>query len=234
MIKLTIQSVLQTLLWTILLGVIYPLVMTIFAQVCFPYQANGSLIKDASGNIIGSELIAQQFTGNCYFWPRPSATTYATMPAGASNLGPTSKQLQSNVQSNAAAFRSGNNLPADAAVPSDMVFASASGVDPDISPAAAQLQIGRVAAARGLGVQDVTALVEQFTEGPQFGFLGETRVNVLRLNVAMDNKWPKTKPAVAQALPTTPATATPAATPATPAASPAAPATAPTATPSAT
>ncbi len=205
--KLIIQSILQTLLWTILLGVLYPLVMTVIAQVAFPYQANGSLIKDDKGNIIGSELIAQQFTGAKYFWPRPSASAnapqisaYGTMPAGASNLGPTSSALQTAVQTNAKAMRDAHAKwmkdPVNDPIPSDLVFASASGVDPDITPEAARFQIGRVADARGLKTEEVGALVDQFVKGPQFGFLGEARVNVLKLNLALDAKWPATKPAI--------------------------------------
>jgi K+-transporting ATPase ATPase C chain len=196
MIKLTIQSILQTLVWTILLGILYPLTMTIIAQVAFPYQANGSLIKDTKGNIIGSEMLAQQFTGTKYFWPRPSADAYGTMPAGGSNLGPTSKALHDNVQNNAKALRDAHKLAPDAPVPSDLVFTSASGVDPHITPEAARFQIGRVADARGLKVAEVSALVEQFVEAPQFGFLGEPRVNVLKLNLALDDKWPASKPAI--------------------------------------
>jgi len=194
--KLIFQSILQTLVWTVLLGLLYPLVMTVISQVAFPYQANGSLIRDAKGNIIGSELIAQQFTGTKYFWPRPSADGYGTTPAAGSNLGPTSSTLQSNVQANAKALRDAHKLPADAPVPSDLVFTSASGVDPHITPEAARFQIGRVADARGLKKEDVSALVDQFVEKPQLGFLGESRVNVLKLNLAMDSKWPDTKPAI--------------------------------------
>ncbi len=214
MIKLTIQSILQTLLWTILLGILYPLVMTIFAQLVFPYQANGSLIKDAKGNVIGSEFLAQQFTGTKYFWPRPSADGYGTTPAAGSNLGPTSATLQTNVQANAKAMRDAHSKwmhdPVNDPIPSDLVFTSASGVDPHITPEAARFQIGRVADARGLKVAEVSALVEQFVEGPQLGFLGEPRVNVLKLNLALDDKWPATKPAITPP----PASLTPAAAPA--------------------
>jgi K+-transporting ATPase ATPase C chain len=131
-------------------------------------------------------LLAQQFTGDKYFWPRPSAGSYATVPSGASNLGPTSQALQSNVTANAVAFRTGNKLAADAPVPADMVFTSASGLDPHISPEAARLQVARVAAARSLSVDQVKELVEKFVESPQWGIFGESRVNVLRLNVALD------------------------------------------------
>jgi len=185
--KLIIQSILLTIVFTVLTGVLYPLAVTGIAQVAFPHQANGSLIE-RDGQVVGSELLAQQFTGPKYFWPRPSAGSYATVPSGASNLGPTSAALQSNVVNNAKAFRDGNKLPADAPVPADMVFTSASGLDPDISPDAARLQIARVATARGVNEDVVRTLVEKFVEPPQFGFLGEARVNVLGLNLALDQR----------------------------------------------
>jgi potassium-transporting ATPase KdpC subunit len=188
--KLFIQSVRQTILWTIIAGVAYPLVMTGISQLLFHKQANGSLIE-RNGQIVGSALIAQQFTGDKYFWPRPSAGSYATVPSGASNYGPTSQALQSNVTANAAAFRTGNKLAADAPVPADMVFTSASGLDPHISPEAARLQVARIAAARGLPEDQVKALVETFVEAPQWGIFGEPRVNVLELNVALDDLQPR-------------------------------------------
>jgi K+-transporting ATPase ATPase C chain len=184
--KLFVQSILLTIVFTVLTGVLYPLVITGIAQVAFRDQANGSLLV-RNGAVVGSELLAQQFTGDKYFWPRPSAGSYATVPSGASNLGPTSQTLQSNVTANAAAFRTGNKLAADAPVPADMVFTSASGLDPHISPEAAQLQVARVAAARGMGADQVKALVEKFVESPQWGIFGEARVNVLRLNLALDD-----------------------------------------------
>ena len=190
MLKLTLQSIRQTLLWTLLAGIIYPLLVTLVAQVAFRSQANGSLVQ-RDGKIVGSALLAQQFQGTNYFWPRPSACTYGSGPAGfvassGSNLGPTSGQLQTNVMNNIAAFISGNNLPTNTVVPPDMVFASASGLDPHISPESARLQVGRVAASRGLAPDKVQALVDRFTEPPQWGFLGQARVNVLLLNVALD------------------------------------------------
>lgn len=188
--KLLIQSIRQTILWTVIAGVAYPLVMTGIAQLLFHKQANGSLIE-RHGQVVGSELIAQQFTGDRYFWPRPSAGSYATVPSGASNYGPTSQALQSNVTANAAAFRTGNKLAADAPVPADMVFTSASGLDPHISPESARLQVARVATARGLAENQVRALVEKFVEPPQWGIFGEPRVNVLELNVALDDMQPK-------------------------------------------
>ena len=193
--KVILQAIRQTLVWTVICGIAYPVVMTVFSQLVFPEQANGSLVM-RDGKIIGSALLAQQFTGSNYFWPRPSACTYGTGPTGlvassGSNLGPTSGALQTNVQNNTAAFISGNNLPTNTVVPADIVFASASGLDPHISPEAARLQIARVAAARSLSVDKVTGLVQKFTEGPQWGFLGEPRVNDLLLNVALDELEPK-------------------------------------------
>jgi K+-transporting ATPase ATPase C chain len=190
MIKLISQSVRQTLVWTLVAGVLYTVAMTVVAQVLFPAQANGSLVEK-DGKIVGSALLAQQFTGTNYFWPRPSACSYGTGPSGisassGSNLGPTSGALQTNVQNNITAFLTGNNLPTNTPVPADMVYASGSGLDPEISPEAARLQIKRVAASRGLSEDKVTALVAQFTEQPQWGFLGQARVNVLRLNLALD------------------------------------------------
>jgi len=135
---------------------------------------------------VGSELLAQQFTGTNYFWPRPSACTYGTRPSGASNLGPTSGQLQTNVLNHAAALRTAHGLATNAPVPADLLFASGSGLDPHISPEAAHFQVARVAAARSLPVDRVAKLVDAFVEPPQFGFLGDPRVNVLKLNLALD------------------------------------------------
>lgn len=196
--KLIIQSVRQTLLWTVVTGVMYPVVITVIAQVAFNKQANGDLVV-RDGKIVGSALLAQQFTGTNYFWPRPSACGYGTGPSGivassGSNLGPTSGPLQTNVMNNVAAFISGNNLPTDTVVPADMVFASASGLDPHISPEAARLQVARVAASRGLNEDKVRTLVERFIESPQWGFLGQARVNVLLLNVALDEMDTSKKP----------------------------------------
>ena len=204
--KLLIQSIRQTILWTLICGIAYPVVMTLLAQVAFPSQANGSLVL-RDGKVIGSALLAQQFTGSNYFWPRPSACSYGAgpatssntnglVPSGASNLGPTSGQLQTNVQNNTAAFLAGNNLPTNTPVPADIVFASGSGLDPHISPQAAGLQIARVAAARALSVDKITALVDKFTEDSQWGFLGEPRVNVLLLNIALDELAAKQTPPV--------------------------------------
>lgn len=190
MIKLTIQAIRQTIVWSIITGMIYPLVFTVFAQLVFPKQANGSLVM-RDGKLVGSEWMAQQFQGAKYFWPRPSAASYGTGATGlnassGSNLGPTSAQLQTNVRTNAKALRDAHKLAADAPVPADLVYASASGVDPHISPEAAEFQVARVAAARGMAADRVRSLVEQQVEQPQLGFLGQARVNVLLLNIALD------------------------------------------------
>jgi K+-transporting ATPase ATPase C chain len=175
MIKLITQAIRQTLVWTVLTGIIYPLAVTLIAQLAFTDKANGSLVE-RDGKLVGSALLAQQFTGPKYFWPRPSAATYGTGPSGltagsGSNHGPTSAQLQTDVRANAKALREAHKLPADAPVPADLVFASASGLDPHISPDAAQFQIARVAAARGLSEDQVKALVEKFIEPPQWGLI---------------------------------------------------------------
>jgi potassium-transporting ATPase KdpC subunit len=190
MIKTIIQSIRHTLVWSVIAGVIYTAVFTVFAQVVFRHQANGSLVE-RDGKIIGSVYLAQQFTGTNYFWPRPSACSYGTGPSGisassGSNFGATSAKLQAAVSNNIVAFISGNNLPTNTVVPADMVYASASGLDPHISPEAAQLQIARVAASRGLSQDKVKELVSRFTESPQWGIFGQARVNVLLLNVALD------------------------------------------------
>jgi potassium-transporting ATPase KdpC subunit len=185
--KLLRQSLVLLLLMTTITGVLYPLAATGLAQLVFPRQANGSLIvKD--GKPIGSALIGQSFTDPKYFWGRPSATSPNAYNAGASsgsNLGPTHPALTAAVKQRIAALRAvdpGNNAP----VPVDLVTASGSGLDPEISPAAAQYQLARVARARGLSASQVQALVNECTSGRQLGMLGEPRVNVLQLNLALD------------------------------------------------
>lgn len=195
MIKTILRSILHTLVWSVITGVIYTVVFTVFAQLLFKHQAEGSLVE-RNGKIVGSIWLAQQFTGTNYFWPRPSACGYGTGPSGisassGSNLGATSAKLQASVSNNIVAFISGNNLPTNTVVPADMVYASASGLDPHISPESAQLQIDRVAAARGLNADKVKDLVAKFTERPQWGIFGQARVNVLLLNSALDDLSPK-------------------------------------------
>jgi potassium-transporting ATPase KdpC subunit len=181
---------LMVVVLTVLLGIVYPLLMTGIAQVLMPSQANGSLVRDSSGNVVGSALLAQGFTQPQYFHPRPSAAGsngYDATASGGSNLGPTNQKLIDTVQSNADAYRQENGLAADAQVPVDAVTASASGLDPDISPANALLQVHRVAVARGLSDDRVRSMVDQYTEGRTLFVLGEPRVNVLKLNMALDN-----------------------------------------------
>jgi K+-transporting ATPase ATPase C chain len=170
---------------TLVTGIIYPLVVTGMAQLVFPAQAHGSLVGDAA-QPIGSAIIGQANSDPRYFWPRPSATDYGTLPSSGSNLAPTSADLAAAVAQRAADFRAAHGLTPGESVPVEMLFASGSGLDPHISPDAARLQAGRVAEARGLDVSQVVALVEANVEGPQWGLLGQPRVNVLLLNLALD------------------------------------------------
>ncbi|MBP1637557.1 MAG: potassium-transporting ATPase, subunit [Bacteroidetes bacterium] len=176
------------LVFTILTGIVYPLFVTGIAQVVFPHQANGSLIlKD--NKIIGSELIGQQSDSTIYFTSRPSAIGNNPLPSGGSNLGLTSKKLKDQFTERKNKFIAFNQLDRNTEVPSEMLFASASGLDPHISPEAAQLQINRIATARHLSIiqkERLKTLVEKMSEAPQLGCLGESRVNVLLLNIELD------------------------------------------------
>ena len=171
-------------LFTVLTGVIYPLVVTGIAQTLFHHQANGSLIEE-NGESVGSELIGQPFSDPRYFWGRLSATAYNAAASSGSNYGPTNPALLEAIQARIDALKAvdpDNKEP----IPVDLVTSSASGLDPHISIAAAQYQVPRVARYRGLSEDQVSALVNHFTEGRQFGILGEPRVNVLKLNLALD------------------------------------------------
>jgi K+-transporting ATPase ATPase C chain len=177
--------------FTLLTGLAYPFAITGIAQVVFPGTADGSLVTDSSGNTIGSKLIAQPFTDPKYFWPRPSAAGadgYDAAASSGSNLGPTSQKLRDQVTERAAALRDAAGLPADADVPAELVTASGSGLDPDISPDSAKFQAQRVADARGMSLDSVLKLIDDHTEGRTLGVLGQARVNVLELNMALDEQ----------------------------------------------
>src|SRR5271170_7210085 len=182
-------SIWYTLATTLLLGIIYPLVVTGVAQLVFPKQANGGLIRQGD-KVVGSHLIGQPFTAPGYFWSRPSAAGaagYDPTSSSGSNLGPTNKTLIARVDASVQQLQPTNP---GAPIPADLVTTSGSGLDPDISPASAEFQIPRVAKERGMSEEDVRAAVARHTKGRQFGFLGEARVNVLDLNLDLDAAHP--------------------------------------------
>lgn len=176
--------------FTIVLGIGYPLLITGICQLVFPYQANGSLVK-VNGKIIGSEIIAQAFTKAEYFQPRPSAagSGYDPTASGGSNFGPTNQKLYDRIKTAVEKFRK-DNPDYHGPIPADLLTTSESGLDPDLSPASALAQAARVAKARGITLEQTNRLVAEFTRAPDLGFLGEPRVNVLRLNLALDQRFP--------------------------------------------
>jgi potassium-transporting ATPase KdpC subunit len=186
--KQLIVAVVYTLVTTVIFGLIYPLVVTGMSQWLFPAQANGSLIVK-NGQVVGSRLIGQSFSGVKYFHSRPSAAGngYDPTASGGSNLGPTNQALVTRVQQDVAQWQQQNpGVP----VPADLVTASGSGLDPDISPASAEFQVAQVAKARGIGADDVRRIIAKHTLGRQWGIFGEPRVNVLELNLDLDQSFP--------------------------------------------
>jgi potassium-transporting ATPase KdpC subunit len=185
--KQLIVAVVYTLVTTVIFGLIYPLVVTGMSQWLFPAQANGSLIVK-NGQVVGSRLIGQSFSGAKYFHSRPSAAGngYDPTASGGSDLGPTNQALVTRVQQDVAQWQQQNpGVP----IPADLVTASGSGLDPDISPASAEFQVPQVAKARGIGVDEVRRIVAKHTLGRQWGMFGEPRVNVLELNLDLDQSF---------------------------------------------
>lgn len=192
--KTIVRATKLFILMTIITGIIYPLFITLIAQGLFPGRANGSIIME-NGKPIGSKLIGQNFTSDKYFWSRPSAVDYNPLPSGASNLGPTSAILRERMEQRRNILMATN--PSVVLLPSDLIFESGSGLDPDISPEAAMFQTERVAKYRGLdseGKNKLINLVEKQIKPPDFNILGEPRINVLGLNLALDSTFEGWKP----------------------------------------
>jgi len=194
-------AVRTTIVTLVLTGLIYPFVMTGVAQVLFPWRANGSLITDDKGQVIGSELIAQAFANPAYLQPRPSAAGekgYDAASSSGSNLGPTSKKLQDRIKDDLKRLKE-ENPDASGPVPGDLVTASGSGLDPHVSPQGALWQVPRIAKARGISPERVHSVVTANVEGRTFGILGEPRVNVFLVNLALDRHFGRPSPLPAQA-----------------------------------
>ncbi len=191
MLSATLIALRTTLVTLVVTGLLYPLAMTGLAQILFPTQSNGSLVTDEHGAVVGSALIAQGFTRPAYVWPRPSAAGANGWDAAASsgsNLGPTSQKLRQRIIAEIARLQAANPQ-AEGLLPAELVTTSASGLDPHLSPTAALWQVPRVAAARNVAPERVRAVVEAGIEGRTFGLLGEPRVNVLLLNLALDRQF---------------------------------------------
>jgi potassium-transporting ATPase KdpC subunit len=183
------RSIVATIVFAIIVCGVYPLIVFGLGRVMFPRQAYGSLMIDKNGTVRGSELLCQNFSSDKYFHPRPSAAGnngYDPTSSGGSNLGPTSGTLYTNIMQNVAGYRSNNDIPTNVPVPADAVTESGSGLDPDISLANAELQVPRVAKARGLSPEKVRQLVSENTSGRNLGVFGVPRVNVMTLNFALD------------------------------------------------
>lgn len=186
--KNIITTVKIFLVITVFVGIIYPLLITGISFLIFPYQSNGSILT-ADGKVIGSELIGQKFTSEKYFWSRPSAIDYNPYPSGASNLAPTSAKLKKLYEERKACFAKSNFINNPEIIPHEMLFASASGVDPHISPQSAYLQVNRISNARkfnGTQMDELIKLISRVIENPQIDILGESRINVLILNMGLD------------------------------------------------
>lgn len=185
----TLSVALRVALVTLVVsGVLYPLAVTVLAHLMFPHQASGSFITDDTAAVVGSELIAQEFRSPAYIHPRPSAVGWNAAASGGSNLGPTSRVLRERVITAVAAERAASPA-AIGALPAELVTTSASGLDPHLSPQAARWQVTRVAAARGVAPERVQAVIDAYVEGRTLGFLGEPRVNVLLVNLALDRRF---------------------------------------------
>lgn len=193
MLALLRPALVSTLFFTLLLGVGYPLLVTGIAQLAFPAQANGSLVRDKTGQVVGSRLLAQGFSRPEYLHPRPSAAGadgYDAAASSGSNLGPLNPALAERIGKDAAALRAEAGAP----IPADALTTSASGLDPHVSPDNARRQAARIAAARGVGLAEVERVIAAHVEGPTLGFLGQPRVNVLEANLALDAAFAPAQP----------------------------------------